>query len=338
MITEKVYLSSDVGSKEELAAIINRTIAPDATSLSWIAMCPRKAYYALVRKITPESEFLPLKAGKALHAALEAYYVKEPEEYCLQLLAESWGKDSSWRAPPDSRFSHLHLGHLEVILKNYFRYAKLRDMFKPVIVEWDDLDLSDVLGGVFRVTDDGKVVLGESKVAMRFEIEGKDFIYSGIPDLPIYQGDIHLVLDHKTTSAYLSEWYFKQYKHSNQLRGYCLMAQSLLRKLKIKISGALINAIYVGERASLSGFKGDRFSRYGPMMYQPGHLAEAVYNQYHWRKMLDVYSEGGFWPQHASKLCSGCPYDTLCTTNPAIREHVIDQEYTVGGITPFLDI
>jgi radical SAM protein with 4Fe4S-binding SPASM domain len=150
------------------------------------------------------------------------------------------------------------------------------------------------------------------------------FHYAGRPDLPIEMGGQVYVLDHKTTSSYLSDWYFSQYKLSNQLRGYCAMLESLTG---LRLGGALVNGVYVGEKATASGFTGAKFARYGPLMFQPGHLYEALLNQYYWKQQLYRFHEMEYFPQNAGKACQSCDYLPLCTTSPASREVTMRTDY-----------
>src|SRR5258708_1369591 len=121
------------------------------------------------------------------------------------------------------------------------------------------------------------------------------FHYAGKPDLPVMQGGEILLMDHKSTNSYLSDYYFDQFRFSNQLRGYCSMIERLTGQ---RLGGALINGLYVGNKAIDDASKAARFARYGPMMFQPGHLAEAIKNQYYWRKALDYHESEGYYPQH----------------------------------------
>lgn len=324
-LLEQVYLSPEFSSLE---AIEQEVDLWDATTAQWLADCPRRGQYAIEHQVEPAKEAVVLSAGRAIHAGMAVLYSGGGDELALQTVIDTFGKPREWRLPPAASFSHIHLGHLEVIFKNYLDWRKKHDSFQPIVVELSDIDFTDVIAAIWQLTPDNKVILGESKLVMRFMVDTKDgqvpFIYSGRPDLPIGLGGVNYILDHKSTNAYLSDYYFKQYRYSNQLRGYGAM---ILKLLKRTISGALINGVYIGERASLSDFKGEKFARYGPMSYLPAHLTEAIKNQYYWKKSLEWYKEQGYFPQHTSKLCSGCPFDTLCNASPMTRQSVIQLEY-----------
>jgi PD-(D/E)XK nuclease superfamily protein len=327
-LREEIYLTEGFNSLDDLRREVEFW---DATSAQWLADCPRRGQYSLENRAVPLDESHAMRAGTALHAGLAVLYSGGGDELALQTVLDTWGQAPEWRLPPGHKYSHLHSGHLEVIFKNYLEWKTKHDSFRPLVVTREELDLTDVLAAIWLVTPDGKVVLGESKLVMRFSIETLDglvnFIYAGRPDLPIEMGGVTYILDHKSTNAYLSSYYFDQYRFSNQLRGYGAMISKILKRT---ISGALINGIYMGERASLSEFKGEKFARFGPMSFMPAHLNEAIKNQYYWRKSLDFWKSQGYFPQHTGKLCSGCSFADLCNASPSSRPHVLATQYGIS--------
>jgi PD-(D/E)XK nuclease superfamily len=334
-LREDTYLSPEFSSLEELEKEVEFW---DATTSQWLANCPRRGQYAIEEKAIPSVESPVLVAGKSLHGAMAVLYAGGEEDLALEELKRISGWDYDFRLPAGHKFQHLSLGHLEVIMKNYFVWRKKHDDFQVLQVSKDDMDLTDVLAASWLLTSDGKVVLGESKIVMRFMIDTKDgevpFVYSGRPDLPVVLGGAINILDHKSTNAYLSDWYFNQYRFSNQLRGYGAMIRKLLHK---EVSGCLINGIFMGEKASQHTFKGNRFSRFGPLTFMPAHFNEAIKNQYYWRKSLDFWRQQGYFPQHTSKLCQGCNYDSLCNSSPTVRKSILQREYS-NTPTEFLDL
>lgn len=305
----------------------------DATTAQWLGDCPRRAEYAIRYNIIPKDEAVFLSAGRAIHAALATFYASGDKDLAMHELRSTFGHDADWRLPPTHRYRHLHLGHLEIVLQNYIDYAVRRDTFIPLKVKLSDLNLQNVLAAQWLVAPDDSIVLGECKLVMEFRVptgkkgEFAPFIYAGKPDLPIKMAGSIYLLDHKSTNSYLSDYWADQYRFSNQLRGYCAMLSDMIPSMQI--SGAMINGIYVGAKASVSSkeSKSVKFARYGPYLFQASHLNEAILNQYQWRRALDWYEAEGYYPQHASKLCSGCPYNPLCEVNPRTRPVEIQQRY-----------
>lgn len=320
-LKEELYLSSEYSSKAELEREVRFW---DATTASWASKCPRHALYAIEHAIEPPDESYILTAGRALHSALETWYVSRDEDLALLELAGTWGKNRDWRLPQGHDQAHLHLGHLEVVFKNYLKWAKKRDDFKPLLVKLEDLDMTDVVAAVWKLTPDNKVVLAESKLVVKFAVDGDEFLYSGRPDLPVQHSGRIYAFDHKCRTgakSWLSNYWAEQFKHSNQLRGYCAMLAKLLPGMKI--SGAIINAIYAGERAAESTTKATKYARYGPYNYNPTVQLEAIKNQYYWLTMLSVWKEFGYWPQNTGDPCKYCPYSTLCESSPRSRKGLL---------------
>lgn len=322
-LKEVTYLSDRYSSKEQLEAECEFW---DATTAQWVGDCPRRAEYSIRHGLIPKGESAALYAGRALHAALAVYYATGSDELALAELESAWEPGKDYRLPPQHKYAHLHYGHLEVVLKNYLVHARKRDTFSALKLPLDALDLTDVLAAVWKVTPEGLVVFGECKLVMRFDVEGNEFVYVGKPDLPVRMSGTVVLMDHKSTNSYLSDWWADQHRFSNQLRGYCKMFSKIVKKEPP--SGAMINGLYIGSKAASSEFKGTKFARFGPYPYQPSHLDEAIRNQYHWRKLLDVFEAQGYYPQHASRMCSGCPYADICEASVATRPHVIQQRYT----------
>lgn len=331
-ITEELYLSPPFTSREQLEEEVEFW---DGTLASCIARCPRYGEYRIREDLLPTEEGVQLTAGHALHAALSTYYILGDLEAAMEELMRVWGHPVEFRLPPAHSYSHLHLGHLQIVLRNYCDFAKRRDTFKPILVDYDDLCLDRVVAAKWRITPNGRVILGESSMAITYEVNGEEFIYCGKPDLPISHGGKVLIMDHKCTNAYLSDWYFEQYRFSNALRGYCSMLSVVIPS--VKPTGALINGLYIGDRAVMKEFKGTRFTRFGPLQFRPDHLEEAIRNQYHWRKALDYWEEQGYYPQNTGHACRRCDYASLCIANTKVRDNVKRTDY-LRSDKEFLDL
>ena len=351
-VKESLFLGT-YKSREELEKDVDFW---DATTAGQYAWCPRHAMYSQEIGLVPIEEQLQLDAGNAMHAALHTLYVSGDSDLGLGMLRHVFDPTGKREPPgPNHGYAHLHLGLLEVVYKNYLPWSKTHDAFKPVIIRFDELDLTDVVAAVWQVLDDGRVILGESKIVMRFDVDGEEFIYSGKPDLPIFLGGSYYIMDHKTScGGYLSDWYFAKHQISNQLRGYCKMIEKLLSKVLAKkgirgLAGAYINGVYAGDKATTADPKSKltRFSRFGPLKFFPSHLDEAIVNQWAWRQMREVYRELAKsspslrkfgWPQNTGKSCQGCPFlEKLCQVMPKARQGNMLKHFTVEK-RRFLDL
>lgn len=300
----------------------------DATTLQKIADCPRKFETRVVENLEfdgPPSA--PMVAGIAVHAGLEYYYslpdavrtTQWAEDKSIEVMQAEWESFGLNRTQMDPKYVHLTEAHLTRVMKKYFRTWNVEqiDIYEPVEVSLDDIDLSDVIAGHFLLNDNGQIILGESKLVMRFDVDGEDFYLSGKPDLPVRdQLNRVYAMDHKTTGGNLGDWHKANFEVSNQLRGYMAMLRSLLG---VTPSGAIINAMYVGaypknmEKSTRTFF--DRYV----FDFSEGHIDEALRNQLAWKRAIEHFEETGYWPQGCGY--GGCDMPALCKIDPVEREH-----------------
>lgn len=354
IIKEEIWLG-EYSTVEELQDAVQWYWSGSRTN-SYLG-CFRKGQHAYEEAIALKGDGAspPLVVGGALHSALANYYGwggKEFEdqdallEQTLAILrAEIDNRGGLPLTPTDDKNHHLTTGHVEIIMKYYFKWAKVHDAIKPVVLHQDQINWEKVIGARLRVLPDGRIVLGESAFIMRLEVdtpwEGKvDFIYSGIPDLPVEMPTGIYVMDHKSTGSYLGKWYFSQYRFDTSLRIYCVMMKSLLKKSAKKIEGILINGLHTGKGASNHKFKGTRFLRYGPIDYFADHYKEALLNQAATIRMQEFLNTelGGYFPQSTGIGCRNCSMAKLCTASPNMRAATILTEYEKKNVKHLLEI
>lgn len=324
---EEIFLGS-FPNREALEAQVDFW---DASTASWYAWCPRLAQYSHVLNLREAETGLPLLVGQAIHMGMDVLYTAADPDLALQTVIETFGDHSPL---PGAKYAHLDSGFVEGVFKNYLVWRKKNDAFQPLIVDLEDLDHSQVVAAIWRLLPDGRVVLGESKLVMEFEVDGEAFVYCGKPDLPVELNGEIIAFDHKVAcGGYLSDWYFDKHVISNQLRGYCKMLSVLLGK---HVSSALINGIWAGEKALAKDTKATKFMRYPLPQFSPEHLDEAIWNQYAWKQLAYIYQELGRqhprmyqrfgYPQNTGKSCQGCSFLGLCKTDP--RDRVAEMRRT----------
>lgn len=336
-IQEVAYFSERYPDRESLDQEVDYWDASTAGDYAW---CPRKAQYSHRMGLRESEEALTLLTGSAIHAGLAVLYTSNNEDLALQACVESFGDREP--PPPSHSYAHLHAGFVEAVFKNYMVWRRKHDVFTPLIVHLEELDLTDVAAAVWRVLPDERVILAESKFIMKFLVDGEEFLYAMRPDLPITLGGNLYAYDSKVScGGYLSDWYFEKFLLSNQLRGYNAGLQKLLKK---KFAGALINGIYAGEKALETRTpkgqpsKVTKFTRYGPLKFTQDHLQEALWNQYVWRQLAfvhqeladqhkDLHKKFGY-AQNTGKSCQGCSYLMVCQTEPRARFTVLGKKFT----------
>lgn len=314
----------------------------DATSLSKIITCPRHHQIKVEERLTEPGDSAPMVAGIAIHAALEYYYAAghlgpEAERMALELCRDEWNRFNIDPSSVPEKHSHLTLDHLLGVLRGYFQEWNINriEIFEPLrITSLDDMDLSQVVGARFRLNSAGNIILGESNLIMRFEVDGDPFVLAGKPDLPVrdQMGSLW-AMDHKTTSSSLSDWWAKKHEMSNKDRGYMAMLASLLGT---PLRGAIINAIYVGKYALNPASRATKFHRFS-FPFTEGHVEEAIRNQYTWIKTIKFYRDLGYWPQGCD--FGGCKQPALCKRDPATRDLVkMDPTLYIPNTRNFWDL
>lgn len=330
MIREEIYFEDGLTCIEDVIDRYGRPL--DATGLSKIAKCPRYHELRMEKNLRKPGASAPMAAGIAVHLGLDYYYaVPAPrgpvyQENAIEMMAGEWRK---WDIDPAlSDKPHLTEAHLRTVMENYFRTWEHEriDVFKPIAgLQMDDLNLNDVIAAKFKLTNDGSIILGESSLIMRFDLGEDTLILAGKPDLPAMKQDGRIyVMDHKTTSGYLSDWWAKSHEVSNKLRGYMAMVQSLLDR---RCSGAVINGIYVGKYATNPDSKATKFQRF-QFDFSTDHVSEALRNQLAWQQTIEFYrNELGYFPQGCG--FGGCQAPDICRRDPATRAEVEHTDYEV---------
>jgi hypothetical protein len=304
--------------------------------------CARRGQVLYDQRLMPKDEdTINLDVGSALHSGLNTWYayggkkggLGAQEASLKAMLTELEDRGGLPILPPDDKNAHLTPGHLQIVLKNYFDWAKLHDSVEPIITSINELNLDNVMGAKFKHTEDGLVVLGESAIIMRMKVSapwGADltYPYAAVPDLPVRMGKSVYVMDHKTTGWPLSSYWAAKWRADNTLRVYCIVIRDLLKKQKVRMRGIMINGVWVGKGASNYKSKGKKFERYGPWDYDEGSLEEALINhaaaietrRFHQEKL-------GYAPQSTGLYCPNCPARHLCQQDPTMRKGVETVSY-----------
>lgn len=296
----------------------------DATTLQKVADCPRAHQIRVEHNWERPEPTAPMIAGIAVHYGLEYYYAhSEPttshEATAINLMEKEWDRFDINEATRDPKHLHLTKPHLADVMRNYFNYWNRQqiEIYRPLgSLTVDQIDFSDVLAAHFYLTPEGEIILGESKLVMKFG----ELVLAGKPDLPVRKqnGDIY-IMDHKSTSGNLGAYHEKNFQMSNQLRGYMAMVRSLLGGREL--AGAVINALNVGSNALNPNSKAAKFDRY-EFDFTPDHVDETINNQLAWARTIKHYQEEGYFPQGCGY--GGCSYPDVCRRDPSSRAAVLN--------------
>lgn len=305
---EYTYLDPSVSSLSDLACV------PDATTLDKFADCPRYYELTVIEGLEPKERSAQLDAGIAFHTALDCYYATGSEAEAVRTLRESWKQP----AMLPKNIEHYSADFFELVLRRYFRYWSKQavENLAPIRgLRIFDLDFSSVLGAKIRLTDNDEVILGESKFVMVFDVDGRELLLAGRPDLPVCTNEgLIYIMDHKTTSSSLSDFWARTHEVSSKDRGYMAMISKLLG---CPIQGTVINAISLSKTAHLNAAsKAVPFARY-TFNFSPDHVYEALRNRLATIDLIEECKRIGYWPQFCGY--GGCKAPSICRRDPDTR-------------------
>ena len=276
-------------------------------------VCPRRYYYAQVEKLESLASSVFAYAGTVIHTGLDTWYsTDKDDEAALTAAEQSWGDYESPSDPdPAKDLSWLNLNHVLHVLRAYFD-------------RWRESDAFTVL---------------ESEVEFVADYPG--FRYGGRRDLKVRdEAGLIYIVDHKSTTGNMGDYWFGQFKISNQLRGY----------YEPNAAGVIVNGLYMGKDGiagyhpaetytDKSGKERTKRQRSIDAAFQrkvftfsEKHLSEWEDNvrkliaEVEWRTATDN------WPQMtAAGICRSCDFSALCSANPRLRASLRASEYRTRG-------
>lgn len=286
----------------------------DATSITAAATCSRKYYYSLIRGISPRAKSVHLIFGGHYATALEHFYKyraagQDYESALLQVvhkaLIDSWNEEE--KRPQD-----------------FIHAAKTRiGLIRSIVWYLDKFAREEGAMTTHHLRD------GTPSVEVSFSIDiNNDLVFCGHLDRIVSYSDALWIMDQKTTGSALSSYYFDQFKPDIQMSGYTWAGQIITES---PIKGVIIDAaqINVGGTNYARGFT---------------HRTEAELQEW-WQAAMDIinrtrdYSaqaDSGMFasPEQAFPMnptaCGnydGCPFRSICSSSPTIRESVIKTEF-----------
>jgi hypothetical protein len=277
----------------------------DATSLGTFKECPRKYYYQVIQGYTTRKTALALDFGIALHEGLEGFYRRQFEGMAFEEnLRETLKRElqSPLRANIDSyedplRNSRSLVGLTQSYLDRY------RD---------DPCTTKSFRDGTLGI-----------ELHFQFECElesahGEVFSFAGHIDRLVDNGSLGLyIMDHKTTSMPLTDFYFSQYNPDTQMTLYTIAGEVCY---DTPIKGVLVDAINV---------KSGDFARQLTLRSKE-YCNEWLEEQKHWLTLAEYFATKGSWPQN-DKSCnkySGCPFKSICTAPRGLRAQILREDFT----------
>ena len=141
---------------------------------------------------------------------------------------------------------------------------------------------------------------------------------SGHLDRVVVFNDEHFVMDRKTTTKTLTDYYFAQFEPDNQMTLYSLAAKVIL---EAPIKGVIIDAAQVMAESS-------RFVR--NFTYRTDtQLDEWIKDLETWLSFAEYYAEQNYWPQNdtACDKYGGCRFRSVCSKAPQVRDQFLSAKF-----------
>lgn len=300
----------------------NIQYAWDSTSLGYFKTCPRLYQYRMIEGWEPKDESIHLRFGSEYHAAIhdfEGYRVaglsfdEALRETVRALLVRIQDFDPD---PTTKAGKYKNPRTLLQLVVDYFDEYR-NDPCETYIREngQPGVELS------FRFELDWGPAMGREPTPSDAEPgeQLQPYLLCGHLDRVVtFNGDLY-VLDHKTTTTTISDYYFAGFSPNNQMTLYAFAGQVVL--------GSPIRGVIV-EAAQIMLETPTKFVR------QPAYRNDDVIDEwmvdleYH-LQIAENYARIGHWPMNdtACGMYGGCRFREVCNKPAAVRERFLAADF-----------
>ena len=271
--------------------------------------CPRAYYYGYEFSGCglEGTEIIPtLHAGSIIHLALDLWYQGIDSDNILEVVEGEWG---DWNPPPGHKHAFLTHGHIQNVITEYMHHWTKKETLTPV----------DVMMDGQRVSAETPVVASVGS-----------YRYGGFLDMPCRDelGNLYVV-DHKSTTGNMGDYFFSRFVVSNQLRGYAMLLQEIMGE---PVAGAIINGIYMGKasRKPEAAFQRKVFNFSKDSLEEQGGNIDGVVRDIQNKQMRVLAGEDPekvWYQQEGRDNCTGCSFVELCKAPRALRSRIIERDF-----------
>jgi PD-(D/E)XK nuclease superfamily len=285
----------------------------DSTSLGYFKTCPRLYQYQMVEGWRPKSESVHLRFGSEYHKALEEYDTSRqngvPHEDAIHdVIHNLLMRTGDYDPDPNTKAG---------------KYKSKNNLVGLVVDYLDHFGMDDPARTVILMN--GKPA---TEVTFKFELEygpqtqaeiSQPYLLCGHIDRIVEFNDTLMVMDRKTTTATLSEYYFKQYEPNNQMTLYTIATKALLDS---PVKGVIIDAAQILLEQ--------------PHVFQRGFTYRTPDQMEEWLQDLritlanaEAYATANYWPMNdtACDKFGGCPFREVCNKSPQTRKLYLETDF-----------
>lgn len=318
-------LVPEVSKTEVLSPFLPGTqiqFAWDSTCLGMLKTCPRLYQYIIVDGWGTKEDRIHLIFGQLYHSALETYD---------HLLADGANHADALRETVrQTLISSVDFNPDEDTKAGKY---KNRVTLLRLVIEYLDKYGKDDPAKTFVLQSGAPAV----ELSFRFELdwgptssvytitEGKHadvtqpFLLSGHLDRVVTLHDELYVMDRKTTTTTLGDYYFKQYEPHNQMTLYTLASQVILGS---PVKGVIIDA------AQILLDNPNRYVR-GFTYRTTDQLEEWTADLRYWLSVAENFAVQGYWPMNdtACDKFGGCVFREICSKSPSVRDRFLSGKF-----------
>lgn len=328
-------LVPEVSKTEVLSPFLPGTqiqFAFDSTSLGYLKTCPRLYQYIMIEGWATKEDKIHLIFGQLYHSALETYdhlladganHADALRETVRQTLIASvdFNPDEDTKAGKYKNRVTL----LRLVIEYLDKYGK-DDPAKTFVLQSGApaVELS------FRfeldwgpASEEGKSPVGDQITAGDITAQyyyKQPFLLSGHLDRVVTLHDELYVMDRKTTTTTLGDYFFKQFEPHNQMTLYTLASQVILGS---PVKGVIIDA------AQILLDNPNRYVR-GFTYRTTDQLEEWTADLRYWLSVAENFAVQGYWPMNdtACDKFGGCMFREICSKSPSVRDRFLAGKFT----------
>jgi len=281
----------------------------DSTSLGYLKTCPRLYQYIIIDGWSGKEESVHLRFGQEYHTALQQYEVSRAngvkhEDAIHDTIAALMDRTHGWNVDRSTKAGQY----------------KNRDTLCSLVVDYlDHFGPEDPARTYIKA--DGTAAV---ELSFRFELDlvassDQPYLLCGHLDRVVEFNDAILVMDHKTTTTTVGDYYFDQWEPNNQMTLYTLAGGVVLNA---PIRGVVISA------AQIMLDKPNRFVR-GFTYRTPDQLEEWLRDLERLLIVNEGYAESNYWPMNdtACDKFGGCKFRGICSKSPSVRDKFLRADF-----------
>lgn len=310
----------------------------DSTSLGYLKTCPRLYQYIMIEGYAPNEDSVHLRFGQEYHKALEDYDRLrfagiERDEAIRTIVGEllarvgDWHPDVSTRAGRYKNIDNLlqlTIDYLDKYEDDPATTFELKDGIPAVELSFRfELDWGPQSSRPSFLHDNWNEIADIVKEGGEVEVPigpQQPYLLCGHLDRVVQFGDDLFVMDRKTSTMTLGDYYFDQFEPNNQMSLYTLASQVVLSS---PVKGVIIDG------AQILLEKPNHFKR-GFTFRTKGQLEEWTEDLRFWFAQAEGYATANYWPMNdmSCGMYGGCRFRSICSKDPAVRDQFLKSGFT----------